>query len=218
MIAALSVGARTVRDAWDALVPLVTLNFIWFGLSLTVVLLPPATVAMFEATHEMARGRQVDPPEYLRSVRRHFLRAWGWVVMNAVVLALVAVNLWFYDRPEPWSAAIRSLFALAACAWLVAQLLTWPYVFEQDEPSLRRATRNALLTILAAPLFSVVIGLIAGAVLLASAVLLAPVALMTTAFLCLLGNHAVRDRLVAFGKRPMPVSPDAQHEWPAESS
>ncbi|MGI8703837.1 MAG: DUF624 domain-containing protein [Candidatus Limnocylindrales bacterium] len=202
MTAALGVGARTLRDAWDALVLLAVLNIIWFALSLTIVLLPPATVAMFEATHELARGRQVDLPEYLGAVRRHFLRAWGWGLLNAAVVPLLALNLVFYDRPEPWAAAIRSLFLLATLTWLVSQLLVWPYVFEQDEPSLRRAMRNALLTVFGAPIFSIVIAVIVGAVLLVSLTLLVPVPFIATAFLCLLGNHAVLDRLVAFGKRP----------------
>ena len=215
MIGALRVGARTLRDAWDALVALAALNLLWFALSLTVVLLPPATVAMFEATHELARGRQVDAPEYLGSIRRHFARAWAWGALNAAVVALLAVNLVFYDRPETWAAAIRGLFVLATLAWLVSQLMVWPYVFEQEEPSLRRAMRNALLTVFGAPLFSIVLAVIAGTVLVASAILLVPLALFTTAFLCLLGNHAVLDRLVAFGKRPPPESTVDAAEWPA---
>lgn len=211
-------GARTVRDAWDALVSLAALNFIWFALSLTVVLLPPATVAMFEATNQLARGRQVEAVEYLGAVRRQFLRSWAWALLNAVVIGLLVVSVVFYDRPEPWAAAVRSLFLLATFAWLVAQLMVWPYVFEQDEPSLRRAIRNALLTVLGAPVFSIMIGAIVAAVLVVSAVVLVPVAFMTTAFLCLLGSHAVRDRLVAFGKRPMPRSPDDADQWPAEAS
>jgi len=212
------VGARTVRDAWDALVSLAALNFIWFALSLTVVLLPPATVAMFEATNQLARGRQVEAVEYLGAVRRQFLRSWAWALLNAVVIGLLVVSVVFYDRPEPWAAAVRSLFLLATFAWLVAQLMVWPYVFEQDEPSLRRAIRNALLTVLGAPVFSIMIGAIVAAVLVVSAVLLVPVAFMTTAFLCLLGSHAVRDRLVAFGKRPPPERPTDELDWPAAAS
>jgi len=218
MTAALGVGARTLRDVWDGLVPLAVLNFMWFALSLTVVLLPPATVAMFAAAHELGRGHQVDAVEYLAAVRRHFRRAWAWGLLNAAVIGMLALNLVFYDRPEPWAVPIRSLFLLATLAWLVAQLLVWPYVFEQDEPSLGRATRNALLTVFGAPVFSVVIGIIVAAVLLISVTLVAPMAFVTTAFLCLLGSHAVRDRLVAFGKRPPPERPTDELDWPAAAS
>ncbi len=201
MIAALQVGARTFRDAYDALVLVALLNLIWLGLSLTLVLLPPATVAMFEAMHALARGRQVSVVEYLAAVRGRFAQAWAWGLVNLAVVAVLGVNLAFYDQGEAWADAVRGLFVLAGFVWFVAQLLVWPYVFEQSDQGLRRAMRNALLTVVAAPAFSIVLGGIVAAVVVLSMTLLLPLATITTAFLCLLGNHAVLDRLVAFGKR-----------------
>jgi uncharacterized membrane protein YesL len=214
MTAAVRVGIRTFRDAWDALVQLALLNLLWLALSLTIVLMPPATVAMFEATHELAHGRLVSVAEYLGAVRRRFGPACGWGLLNLAVGTLLAVNVVFYDRPEPWAAAIRSLFLVAALVWTVAQLLVWPYVFEQADHSLRRAVRNALLTVVAAPGFSIVLGGIVALLVVASVALLVPLATITTALLCLMGNHAVLDRLVVFGKRA-PLAPDPDSLQPS---
>lgn len=208
MSAALRVAGRTLRDGWDALVQLALLNLVWFGLSLTVVLLPPATVAMFQATNELARGRSPSLAEFVRDVPRYFLPAWGWALLNVAVGIVLGVNLSFYSSPEPLHLALRGLFMLATLLWVVSQLLVWPYRFEQADPSLRLALRNALLTTLAAPVFSIIIGAVVALVLVLSVIVLAPLPFFTTAFLCLLGNHAVLDRLVAFGKRPRPVEPE----------
>jgi uncharacterized membrane protein YesL len=208
MSAALRVAGRTLRDAWDALVQLALLNLVWFALSLTVVLMPPATVAMFQATNELARGRSPSLAEYLTAVPRYFLPSWGWALLNVAVGIALGVNLAFYSSPEPLHLALRGLFMLATLLWVVSQLLVWPYRFEQADPSLRLALRNALLTTLAAPVFSIIIGAVVALVLVLSVIVLAPLPFFTTAFLCLLGNHAVLDRLVAFGKRPRPVEPE----------
>jgi uncharacterized membrane protein YesL len=204
-MAALRVCGRTLRDSWDDLVQLALLNLAWLGLSLTVVLLPPSTVAMFEATHEIARGRSVTLSDYLRSVPRHLAASWVWVLLNVLVGGVLGVSLAFYAGPELPIVALRALFLVAALLWIVSQLLVWPYRFEQEDPSLRLALRNAVLTTLAAPMFSLVLAAIVAAVLLLSVAVLLPLAVFSTAFLCLLGNHAVLDRLVAFGKRPPPA-------------
>jgi uncharacterized membrane protein YesL len=210
MSAALRVAGRTLRDAWDAFVQLALLNLVWFGLSLTVVLLPPATVAMFEATNELARGRTPAVADFVRAIPRYFLPAWGWAILNVAVGTVLGVNLAFYSNPEPLHLALRGLFLLATLLWVVSQLLVWPYRFEQTDPSLRLALRNALLTTLAAPVFSLILGAVVALVAVLSAVLLAPLPFFSAAFLCLLGNHAVLDRLVAFGKRPRPIEPEEQ--------
>jgi uncharacterized membrane protein YesL len=210
MRAALGVLGRTLRDTWDAWITLAVFNILWLGMSITVILMPPATVAMFEATHELAGGRTVSVGEFLGAVPRHFLRAWAWAALNLVVGVVLAVNLAFYARDELWAVAVRALFAVATFIWAVAQLLFWPYLFEQVDPSLRRAIRNSLLTVVAAPGFSLVLGIVAAVVVIVSVTLILPVAVFTIAFLGLLGSHAVRDRLVAFGKRPPPVVDDDQ--------
>jgi uncharacterized membrane protein YesL len=206
MRAALGVLGRTLRDTWDAWIALAVLNILWLGMSITVVLMPPATVAMFEATHELAGGRTMSVSEFLRAVPRHFLRAWAWAALNLVVGVVLAVNLAFYARDELWAVAVRALFAVATFIWAVAQLLVWPYLFEQVDPSVRRAVRNSLLTVVAAPGFSLVLGVVAAVVVIVSVTLILPVAVFSIAFLGLLGSHAVRDRLVAFGKRPPPAA------------
>jgi uncharacterized membrane protein YesL len=206
VIAAFRVFRRALRDFWDALVLLAVLNFLWAALSATIVLLPGAAAALFEATHSLARGEAPGVADFLAGVRRHFLRAWAWVLVNLAAWTILLANILFYrTRPEPWAAALQTLFLLFAGLWLIAQFYVWPFLFEQSEMSLRQAFRNAVLMVLAAPVFSLTLGILAALVVALSVVLVVPPLLITASFLCLLSSHAVLDRLRAFRKLPSPA-------------
>ncbi len=210
MIAALRVFGRAAVDLKDALFLLAGLNILWTLLSLTVVLLPPATAAMFEATHELVRGRAPEVREYLRAVRRHFARSWAWTLVNVLAWIVLLANLFFYGAlRDVWAVVLQALFTGFAAFWLISQFYVWPFLFEQAEMSLRWALRNAIFTVFAAPVFSLTLALLGALMLVVSLLLVAPLVLATTAFLCLIANHAVIDRLRAFHKVPAPPGADA---------
>lgn len=183
------------------------LNLIWLGLSLTGIFLPPAAAALFEVTHSLARQRTPGVTDYLRAVRDHFVRAWAWAGLNFLVGVVLVANILFYGQwsSQAWAAWLQAAFLLVSLFWGLCQLYVWPFVFQQATPSLRQALRNAALTVLASPGFSAVLALLVALVSLMSILLLLPLALFTAAFLCLLANHAVLDRLRALGK--LPASP-----------
>jgi hypothetical protein len=172
-------------------------------LSLLIVFLPPATAAMFAATHELAGGRAPGVRDFVAAVRLHFWQAWRWALVNVVAAALLAGSFAFYGSiSEPWAVAVEGLTLLFAVLWVVSQLFVWPFLFSQAEMRLSLALRNAVLAVLAAPLFALTFAAIVALVLALSLVLIAPIAVITTAFVCLFANHAVTDRLRAFGKLP----------------
>jgi uncharacterized membrane protein YesL len=206
VIAAFRVVRRALRDAWDALVLLAVLNFLWAALSATIVLLPGAAAALFEATHSLARGEAPGVTEFLAGVRRHFVRAWAWALVNLAAWTILLANILFYrTRTEPWAVALQTLFLLFAALWLIAQFYVWPFLFVQSEMSLRQAFRNAVFLVLAAPIFSLTLGILGALVVALSVVLIVPPLLITASFLCLLASHAVLDRLRVFRKLPAPA-------------
>jgi uncharacterized membrane protein YesL len=213
MIAALRVLGRAFGEVWDSFVLLAVLNLAWLGLSILVVTFPPATAALFEATRGIARGRNPDVRDLLDGVRRHFWRAWAWALVNVVVGAVIVVNVVFYGALDtPWARALQGIVVVLAVFWMVAQLLVWPYVFVQEQPRLRLAFRNAVFTVFGAPIFALTIGVFVLALVALSVLLVAPLAIFTVAFLALLGNLALIDRLRAFGKLPEPTDDEVQPE------
>jgi len=197
---ALRVVRRSFGDAWDALVAVAPLNLAWLGLGLTIVLLPPATAALFESMHELASGSTPGFGDFLRSVRRRFVGAWLWAVWAVAGLTLVGLNVRFDLDPSSPAAWLSAAVAVLGVLFVISLLYVWPFVFLQAGGGLVRAIRNSVLTVLAAPLFAVTLAVLLVLVVAAGAVLIVPLAVAVPGFVALVASHAVTDRLRAFGK------------------
>ena len=209
-IAAVRVVARSAGDAWDALLVMALLSLAWIGLCLTVILAAPATEALFEAMHTLAEGRTPDLTDMLRSIRRRFLASWAWGAWSLAGFALFVAQVWFYLGASDATAFVSAAFIVLGALFAVSVLYVWPFVFLDDDGQLVRAVRNAVLSVLAAPLFALSLAFLLVLVIAASAVLVLPLAAFTPAFVCLVASHAVTDRLRAFGKLPPRPVVDAE--------
>jgi hypothetical protein len=199
---AVRVVLRAIRDGWDALFVVGALNLAWLGLSLTVVLFPPATAALFESMHELADGRTPGLRDYFGFVRRRFLTAWLWALWAIVGLSIAWVNVGFWNDAGGSLAWLSAVSLLLGVLFAISLLFVWPFVFRQTEGGLGRAIRNSILAVLAAPIFAFSLALVLVVVVAASAVLILPLAVFTMALIALVSAHAVTDRLRAFGKLP----------------
>lgn len=203
---ALRVTWETLLDWWNSMVGLATMNLIWLGLSLTVVLFPPATAGIYSVTHSMAHGKGHHAGEFFDAARRYAWISLRWALANLVVGAVFAVNFVFYGTlNKGWTLIIQVILAGVGIVWLAAQLYVWPFLMEQEQKRLRVALRNALFLTLANPLYSLVLLAVSGLVIVISLGAVLPFAVFTVSFLSLLGNRAVVERLTAYGKLPAPV-------------
>jgi uncharacterized membrane protein YesL len=199
-LAALRVVRRAIRDGWDALFVVGALNLAWLALSVTVVLLPPATVALFESMDELASGRTPGLREYFAFVRRRFLRAWIWALWAIAGITIASVNVQYWNDTSGSFVWLSAASAVIGLLFAVSLLYVWPFLFRQTEGGLGRAIRNSILAVLAAPLFALTLALAIAVLVAVSAILILPLAVFLTALLGLISTHAVTDRLRAFGK------------------
>lgn len=206
---AVRVIRRSVSDAWDALIAVAPINLAWVGLSLTVVLLPPATAALFESMHELAAGRTPGIRDYLGSVRRRFIGSWLWALWAAAGLTIAGVNVRFDPDPAEPGAWLAAAVAVLGILFGVSVLYVWPFVFLQPDGGLLRAIRNSLFSVLAAPLYAIVLAGLLALIVAAGAVLILPLALVVPGLICLVASHAVTDRLRAWRKIPPRPSEEA---------
>ena len=70
---------RVGADLYNWLLPLVTINILWFLFSLTILLLPPATAALYEIAYSANNGRSPYIRDFLGAVRR-------WMVTSSRVV------------------------------------------------------------------------------------------------------------------------------------
>ena len=201
-VAALRAVRRAIRDGWDALFVVGALNVAWLGLSVTVILLPPATVALFESMDELASGRTPGLREYFGFVRRRFIRAWLWALWAIAGMTVASVNIQYWSDTGGSLVWLSAASAVIGVLFSVSVLYVWPFLFRQTEGGLVRAIRNSILAVLAAPLFALTLAVAIVALVAVSAILILPLAVFLTALLGLIATHAVTDRLRAFGKLP----------------
>jgi uncharacterized membrane protein YesL len=199
---------RSVRDGWDALFIVGALNLAWLALSLTVILLPPATVALFESMDGLASGRTPDVRDFFGSIRRRFVGAWVWALWAVAGLTIALVNVRYWNDTGGSLAWLSAAFVVLGALFAVSVLFVWPFVFRQTEGGLGRAIRNSVLAVLAAPLYALSLALLMVALVAISAVLILPLAFFLMALVGLVASHAVTDRLRAFGKLPARPSID----------
>lgn len=199
---AVPVFLRALADWWRDWVNLAVLNLAWMLCWLVVVLGPPATFAAYRLAHDFVRGQSLYPKELLVFLRKYFLVSWLWFLLQLLVAFGVYVNLGFYSTLGTGLGALLQGATLAVAAlWLLLQLYALPFYMEQEQSSLPLAYRNALLTILASPFYTLLLGLMMAALLVLCIRLPFLLFFGVPLLVVITASTAVRERLQAFGKR-----------------
>lgn len=187
---------RVALDVSNWLLPLAAINLVWCVLSLTVIMMPPATAALFDVADQARKGHGPSMQYFLESIRRWLLRAWLWGAVCFLTGILAVVALSFYGAQLTSLGVI--LLVIAACVTVLivsVQFYFWPYMLAQDEPHIRRALRNAAFTLFADPLNALLYGGIALALLAAGAVLIVPMVLIAPIAIAFLAVYSLREWL-----------------------
>lgn len=213
---ALKTLQQALSDFWYQWVVLVLINTLWLVCSVTVVLAPPAVFGLFYATNELANGRGVGTADFIAGLRRYFKISWLWGILNVVAAFLVWLNIQFYGQiAETWALTLLFLTLFIAAGWVMVQLFAVPYLIEQERKHLGIAMRNALFTLLATPLYSILIALFVGVFLYLVLTQAIAVLLGGVCMIALLSNRAVLNRLQAFGMRERRAAePESEAAFP----
>jgi uncharacterized membrane protein YesL len=189
-------------DWWDAWLNVAIINTICGLCWLTVVLGPPATFGMYYAMNELAHGRGTGVRDMIDSARRYFLKSWLWMALNLIIAALVVISVQFYGSIRAdWGPILQGVLVILTALWLVVQFYALPYLMEQEEKRLLVAMRNGLFTAFAGPLYTFVVVGFAALVAVISVPLIALLFLGGPAYIAILGNRAVLERIETFGVR-----------------
>jgi len=200
MLEAWHVVRAAVRDTWDDLLTTAVVNLIWLGLTLPVVTAPPAALALFYVGNRLAHGEPTDARDFLHAFRHSFRVGWRWGVLQLGVLFVLVGDLILIGRLGGGSTGGRLVqgFYLAVLAvWLLLQLYTLAFLFEQEEPRLCTALRNGAVMLGQNPLFSATLGVLLLALLAVGVLFFFVTMAAGGLFLALAASHAVLNRLAA---------------------
>jgi uncharacterized membrane protein YesL len=126
------------------------------GVAIFVGALPnPAAAASQYLAHLLAHGDFLTVADYKRGLKENFtfaLRCW---LLSAAVTIVAAGNAVFYLRLRtPFSGVLAVLWLFALFLWLGAQLYVYPLIMEQEVHRVVVVYRNALLVLVARPLYT----------------------------------------------------------------
>lgn len=203
MVNALTVVWASVKDWLRHIVPLTTFNLLWLVLSLTVVLWPPATVGLYMVTNRLAYGRAMRLADFGAGARRYFAPGLQWGLLNLAVFALFYSGVVYDDTARRVPLLVQVALTLMITGWCTVQFYFWPLLLEQTGKGLISAQRSALLLVIAAPGYTLILVLVV-ALGLQIGLLVPPVGLLLVSLLALLGNRAVIERLAHYGRPPDP--------------
>lgn len=186
-----------LRDAADDLFVTAVVNLLWLILTLLIVTAPPATVALFYVGNRKAHGEVTEVSDFFFALRHYFGPAWRWGLVNVVILLFLwgDVVLTGYLSQSAFARFAQGFYLILLVIWLFLQLYTLPFLFEQEQPTLRLAWRNAAVMLGQNIGFSLALAVALVAVLLVSTLFFLVIMAAGGILVALIANHAVLNRL-----------------------
>lgn len=168
-------------DLHDWLFTWVVINLLWLFASLTIILLPAATAALFATAYAAYRNQPPAPRRFLTDIRRLFGISWLWGTANIIVIG----GLLIAGRAVASAEVLVAIVAVLAVLFILSQFFLWAYMLFQEQPTLLRAWRNSTFTILGdLPYFALHLAL-ALLIIIPSVIVIAPFLLITPVLLAL---------------------------------
>ncbi len=200
---ALRIIANAASLWWGDWVNQVMVSLVAIIASLTVILAPAAIFGIMTETSDLIRGTRTGITGWWKGFKANFWISLLWGSSALFGLAIFALNIWFYFNIDAfWAPLMAGIFIILTLIWVVMQFYTLGFLFIQEKKNLFQAWKNSLLTMLAAPFFTLLFGLVAILISAISLGVLLPLMVGTPALIALMVSLAVRDRLEAFGKLP----------------
>ena len=137
---------EAIIDAWDALIPLVILNFIWFVLTILIVSAIPAFGGLYYAVNQISHGKTAGINTFFEGFKKYFWTSWKWGLFSMVIGGLLTLNVWFYSQFEGIGfILLRNLFIGIVLLFSCLIQYTYPFLLEQEKPSLKTALKNSIV-------------------------------------------------------------------------
>jgi hypothetical protein len=161
-LTALKILGLAFRDTWQEFWTILIVHLLFLLGNILIIPGPPATLALFFYGNRIVHGEVANERDFLNAVRRYWGPAWHWGLINLVVIGLLLGDYYLTGRlaSHPSIASfLQGLYVALLAGWLLLQLFTLPFLFEQEQPSVPQALRNAAIFLRRNPIFALVLAL-----------------------------------------------------------
>jgi len=187
----------TLFNIYYDLVPLVSLNILWFLLTLPIITALPAIAGIYYSTNQLTHQNGAGWKTFLEGFRKYFWVSWRWGLLNLIAVLILVSNLFFYGQYETqWFIILRGISMGIGVLWAIIQLYTFPFLLEQKEPKVWLALRNSLILFAAHPVPVVSVAILVSVFMVLSTLFALPAwFFLTVSLSAYLANKVVVDSL-----------------------
>ena len=147
---ALKILGLSFRDVWQELWTILIVHLLFLLGNILIIPGPPVTLALFFYGNRIAHGERANERDFLEAIRHYWKPAWRWGLINFLVIGLLTGDYYLIGNmaaSSSFASFIQGMYITLLAGWLLLQLFTLPFLFEQNQPSVVQALRNAAIFI-----------------------------------------------------------------------
>ncbi|HEY3475084.1 MAG TPA: DUF624 domain-containing protein [Anaerolineales bacterium] len=198
--AALRIVGLALRDTWQELWTILIVNLLFLLGVVLIIPGPPAILALFYYGNNIAHGEDATERDFLRAIREYWGAAWRWGLMNLIVIGVLTGDYYLIGKlmnSASYRALLQGMYITLLGAWLMLQLFTLPFLFEQQQPRVIQAVKNAAVFIRKNLILVIMLTLLLGLSLVAGILAFMLTFALGGAFLAFASNRAVINDLAS---------------------
>lgn len=199
---------RVIKSAYEELFLCVGMSLLWWAGLFLVVTGAPATMGIEHVANRLANYKRADSGFFWDSARLHLRQGFFLFWLSVIVPPALAFNVWFYANSEGWLRFISLVWLWVLLLWLLISQYLFPLFWQQDEPNIRLAFRNAALLTAKYPLYSLLLFLFQILLIFICVAVVLPLPLLLPAMIALAQNFGTLGLLQEMGLAPEP--PEAE--------
>ena len=150
MNSALKILGLSFRDVWQELWTIFIVHLIFLLGNILILPGPPVTLALFFYGNKIAHGETANERDFLEAVRNYWKPAWRWGLINLLTIGVLTGDYYFIGTMAAnlnQAYLIQGFYLTLMAGWVLLQLFALPFLFEQQQPSVLQALRNAAVFI-----------------------------------------------------------------------
>jgi hypothetical protein len=147
---ALRILRLALGDMWQELWTILVVQLFFLFAIVLVIPGPPAILAYFYYGNQIAHEEPANERDFLKAIKQYWTPAWRWGFMNILIVGLLTGDYYLIGNLIDNSNTayfIQGMYITLLVAWFILQLFAIPFLFEQKQPSVMQALRNAAVFI-----------------------------------------------------------------------